>query len=280
MTDEVKETTAEQTPSTPTPSRLIEPEGDDDGFEGLANGQTAENKEDQSEDDNTTVQLTPEQIAAISRDPNTAAAILQGEVGQQALNALIQEVLGEVEEESRYEQARAAAMAPVQEAVRRGQEDGDWSELGQMMAQRWQQQQILGALSQRIRPQIENDVRLGILQEVDTAVESAFGDQLNELSQEELASLRRSNFQSDADFYSATMKAVRGKIESRIKADLENEVSAARQAMAATATAGRARQDGLGVLPGAISGEGVGAVSIGSLVRQALTATGGEDDSD
>lgn len=220
--------------------------------------------------------------------PDQWEKLLSTEEGQRTLTQLIDSLLAEeqvqiaveAKEEARREQQKALANT-LAEAYKEAQETGDWSRYGELRAKMDAQAAILQRVTSALQPEIESRVMSGVIEMLDNVVEGTFGDVLSQFSPDELQALRRDNFSSDAEFYSAVMSGIRGKMESIIRAGVEEAAQSSQLAAAAARTAQKARSDGLGILPAGVSEAINRSSSIGELLRMGLgTSAEGEDDSD
>lgn len=216
------------------------------------------------------------------------ARFLQSDEGRASIDSLIDEILAdeaekltvEAKEQAKQEEQKKIA-ATLAEAYREGVNSGDWSQYGELRAKIDARAALMHQVASTLQPEIESRAVRMALDAIDTAVESAFGDALAKLTPDELVALQRQNFGSDAEFYSAVMTAIRGKLENSIRGEVKATKDIAEAAIAAARTAQKTRTDGLGVLP-AGTGEPISRISsIGDLIRMGLGSSGErEDDSD
>ena len=263
------------TPSTPldviregleedTPLGNAAPEGGAEGAEGAAaeGGQAEGAPAAQAE----ASPLTDEQIASLVGDPRVREAVLSSDEGQSVLDKLFSEVLSERESKATTEKVQKEAAATLEEAMKLAA-DGDASSLGELIFNRLQEE----AVAEKYASQYIEPAKAQVIEDMDTAIADVYGDIIETLTPEELDTLDRRNFNSDAQFVAGVLRTLDNKRSEGVRSEQSGALSAAEQA-AQIATAGaKAREAvGVGALTGGSGVESGGDSNLGSLIREGL----------
>lgn len=209
--------------------------------------------------------LSPAQIKALAENPAVVEAVLSGQTGQATLDTLFKEIMEENATTAQAKEAQAAETKTIEEALKLGQEEGDWSAFGAIMGPRLLAQAETSKAEKGIREKVTREV----LSSLDTAVENVYGDVLDTLTKEELKGLARGNFRDDAGFMTAVLKALDDKRTSMLQSEAGGGSSAAEAAKIAAAASSARQKVGVGALPGGSGVESAGE-SIGDLLRRGL----------
>lgn len=208
--------------------------------------------------------LSEDEAKKLAQRPEVVQAVLSSDYGTKALDDIIAKAMESKEQAAAAEKEASAQRATLEEAYRKGVEDGDWSEYGQLVGEYQQKQRELESL----RPAVEAEVVKGY----DAAFMSAFSQEIEALSEEELDSLKRDNFRSESEWQSAVFNLVADKARNGAIAGFQGKLSELEQAAANSATAARARELATPGLPGGSASEkdANAGLSVGELVREAF----------
>lgn len=242
-------------------------EGAEGAAEAAGGGEAAEASKAATEEALTEAlpDLTPAQIKALAENPAVVEAVLSGQTGQATLDTLFKELMDENAATAQVKEAQAAETKTIEEALKVGQEDGDWSSFGKLMADRL----LAQAEETRVEKGVREKVTREVLGNLDQAVENVYGDVLDTLTEEELKGLARGNFRDDAGFMTAVLKALDDKRTSMLQSEAGGGSSAAEAAKIAAAALNARSKVGVGAMPGGSGVESAGE-SIGDLLRQGL----------
>ena len=182
----------------------------------------------------------------------------QTSIRQMLADALKVDESNKVTEAARVEQAKT-----ITEAYQKGEEEGDWSEYGRIVAE----QQRAAQQAQSLRPAVEQELRGQFTAQYDSIIEAEYGDAMNALSEEDRKALKRENFADDGAFLSGVIKALRTKDGELVRAAAGVTVHEDTTAAANTETATRARADGDTMLGGGQAQENAGERDLADLIR-------------
>lgn len=210
-------------------------------------------------------ELTPEQIAQLAENPAVVEAVLGSKTGQSALDILLQQLTEQNARTVAERAVQAKEAATFEEAIKKGQEEGDWSDFGKLTAE--------SLLKKAEDDKVHKEAMGTVVRDLDDAVERVYGDVIDNLTQEELNSLARGNFRSDVDFMTAVLKTFDSKRTEMVRSEAgskASEATAADEAAKLASAAATARSKaGLGAIPGGTGVESKGD-SVGDLIREAL----------
>lgn len=208
-------------------------------------------------------ELTPEQIAELTKNPALREAILGDTGAQDSLDKVVAEALAESQRVQAQDKATSEQKATVDEALKKASEDGDYSELGRLAADSIARSREVD----RIRPGVVQDVYA----EYDAAVSAVYGDEIAKLSEEDRKALNRSGFASDGDFLEAVFTTLRDKHAESVRSESTEQLTEAQKAAENATVGAKARGDGTASLPGGSAEQGALSENLGDLIRQGLT---------
>jgi hypothetical protein len=200
-------------------------------------------------------ELTDDQRAALAKDP-AMQKLVQAE-GTEDLNAFIQATLAEAEKTKETEKEQAAERKTLEEAERAFREDNDPGPLAQIAADNLAKVRQRAAMSAEVDNAMYEGVR--------PFVEAEYGDTVRAMKPEEVKALDEMPL----------AEALQDLARRKAAASGGSEKEAANKAVQNAATAGAARSESGGTLPGGTAKEAV-SDDIGTLMRQGM----GDDDLD
>lgn len=207
--------------------------------------------------------LTDEQIEAASTDPRVRERLMSSEETQTSIRQMLADALKVDESNKVTEAARVEQAKTITEAYQKGEEEGDWSEYGRIVAE----QQRAAQQAQSLRPAVEQELRGQFTAQYDSIIEAEYGDAMNALSEEDRKALKRENFADDGAFLSGVIKMLRTKDGELVRAAAGVTVHEDTTAAANTETATRARADGDTMLGGGQAQENAGERDLADLIR-------------
>lgn len=195
-------------------------------------------------------ELSEEQVAALRQDPRFKPE----EKAPEGLDAFVKGLLQEQEQAKETEQTQAAERKSVEDALKAYREDDDPAPLAQIAADLYDKAQEAGRVSVEAAKVV--DERLSVF------VEAEYGEQIRALKPEEVKNL------DEMPLMDALKELNHLRVEA-VRGESTTDKDAAGKAVRDAATAGAARVEGKGALPGGSAEEEVGD-DIGTLMRQGM----------
>lgn len=206
-------------------------------------------------------ELTEAQLTKLAQNPDLQKLVLGQETSQKTIEQLVEEALGQADEEKQSVAQLEAQHKTFEEAVQAAK-DGDPAPLSSLIVEQYDRAQRVSEVSSELEREIQQDILFNLVQDFKDEVESLTADEQGAF--DKLDSLPIAGRIAGAAKLLAEKRA-QGTI-SGVRKDAEESRKAAQNA----ANAEKARADGTPNLPGGAPKENQVGVSFSDLLRQGI----------